>query len=71
MSEPTPLITTEQLWLTEFLLASGHNLWEIHDSQNNIIKGEDGDDAFQEQCFLWERGASVGAGFGQFNLKDI
>ena len=27
--------------------------------------------AFQEQCFLWERVASVGADFDLFNFKGI
>ena len=27
------------------------------------------DEAFQEQCFLWERGASVGADFNLFNVN--
>ena len=29
------------------------------------------DEAFQEQCFLWERGASVGVDFGLFNSQDL
>ena len=32
-------------------------------SQSHIIKGRTTEEAFQEQCFLWERGASVGADF--------
>ena len=30
-------------------------------SQIHGIKGGTTDEEFQEQCFLWERGASVGA----------
>ena len=40
-------------------------------SGSHRIKGETTDEAFkvlQEQCFLWERGASVGADFDLFNL---
>ena len=40
-------------------------------SQNHRIKGKTTDEAFQEQCFLWERGASVGAGFDLFNSEDL
>ena len=28
-------------------------------SQSHRIEGETTDEAFEEQCFLWERGASV------------
>ena len=31
-------------------------------SQTPGIKGGTADEAFQEQCFLWDRGASVSAG---------
>ena len=37
-------------------------------SQSHRVRGETTDEAFQEQCFLWERGASVGAEFGLFNF---
>ena len=30
-------------------------------AKNEVIKGKTSDEAFQEQRFLWERGASVGA----------
>ena len=30
-------------------------------SQSHRIKGEISDEEFQEQCFLWVRGVSVGA----------
>ena len=29
------------------------------------------DEAFEEQCFLWERGDSVGADFDLFNSQDL
>ena len=29
------------------------------------------DEAFEVQCFLWERGASAGADFGLFNFQDL
>ena len=29
------------------------------------------DEAFEEQCFLWERGASIGADFDLFNFHDL
>ena len=38
-------------------------------SQSHRIKGGTIDEAFQEQCSLWERGASVGLTF--FNLQDL
>ena len=28
-------------------------------------------EAFQEQCFLWEKGASVGVDFDHFNSQDL
>ena len=37
-------------------------------SQSHGIKGEITNEAYQEQCFLWERGASVGA--FHFKKKD-
>ena len=36
-------------------------------SQSHGIKGRSTNEAFQEQCFLWERGASVGL----LNFKDL
>ena len=33
-------------------------------------EGTTTDEAFQEQCFLWERGASVGADFNLFIFQD-
>ena len=38
-------------------------------SQSHRIKGGTTDEVFQEQCFVWERGASVGADL--FNLQDL
>ena len=35
-------------------------------SQSNGIKGGTTDEVFQEQCFLWERGAPVGLDLGLF-----
>ena len=40
-------------------------------SQSHRIKGGASDEAFQEQCFLWERGASVGADFDLLNFQDL
>ena len=37
-------------------------------SQSHRIKGGAPDEAFQEQCFLWERGASVRADFDLFRF---
>ena len=34
-------------------------LWHSVTSQSHRIKGGATDEAFQEQCFLWERGASI------------
>ena len=39
--------------------------------QNHRIKGWTTDEAFQEQCFLWERGASISALFDLFNFQDL
>ena len=36
-----------------------------------IIKGGTTIDAFQEQCFLWERGASVDVDLDLFNFRDF
>lgn len=40
-------------------------------SQSRGIKGTTTDEAFVEQCSLWERGASVGADFDIFAFEDI
>ena len=62
--------------LNQFLhvkLAAQHELreyviwWCSVMSQSHRIKGWTTDEAFEEQCFLWERGASVGADFYFFN----
>ena len=39
-------------------------------SQSHRIKGGTADEAFQEQCFLWDRGAPVGVDFDLFNFQD-
>ena len=61
--------------LNQFLhakLAAGHKLykcvtrWHSVMSQIHRIKGGTTDEAFQEQCWLWERGASVGVDFELF-----
>ena len=39
-------------------------------SQSHEIKGGATDEAFQEQCFLWERGASVALDFNLLNFED-
>ena len=36
-------------------------------SQSHRIKGGATDEAFEEQCFVWERGASAVAEFGLHN----
>ena len=40
-------------------------------SQSHGIQGGTADKAFQGQCFLWERGASVGRDFDLFNHQGI
>ena len=40
-------------------------------SQSHVTKGGTTDEAFQEQCFLWERGASAGVDFDLFNIQDL
>ena len=40
-------------------------------SQSHGIKGRTTDEAFQEQCFLWERGAPVSLVIGLFKFQDI
>ena len=45
--------------------------WHSVMSWSHRIKGGVTFEAFQEQCFLWERGASVGAHFELFNFQDV
>ena len=40
-------------------------------SQSHRIKGRTSDEVFQEQCFLRERGASIGVHFDLFNGQDL
>ena len=40
-------------------------------SQSHSIKGVTTDEAFQAQCFLWERSASVLTDFDLFNFQDL
>ena len=40
-------------------------------SQSHGIKGDTTEEAFQEQCFLWERWASDGADFDLLNFQDL
>ena len=40
-------------------------------SQCHKIKRWTTDEAFQEQCFLWEGGASVGADFDLIDFQDL
>ena len=40
-------------------------------SQSRRIKGGTPFEAFQEQCLLWERGASVDVDFDFFNFQDL
>ena len=40
-------------------------------SQSHRIKDWNTGEAFQEQCFLWGRGASVGVYFDHFNFQDL
>ena len=47
------------------------NVWHGVMSQSHWIKGETTDEAFEEQCFLCERGASVGVNFDILNFQDI
>ena len=46
------------------------NVWHVNAvmSLNHVIRGGTTDEAFEGQCFLWERGASLGAAFDLFNL---
>ena len=39
--------------------------------QSHEIKGGASDEAFQEQCFLWESRASVGADFDIVHFQDL
>ena len=45
--------------------------WHSVMLQSHRIKGRDTDEAFQEQCFLWKREASVGVDFDLFNFHDL
>ena len=79
--DPTQLTTTEQLAvLNSFLratLAARHKLsksvtcWRSAMSQSHGIKGGTTDEAFQEHCCLWERGAPVGADFALVSTFQI
>ena len=40
-------------------------------SQSCGIKGGTTDEMFEEPCFLWERGASVGVDYDLFNFHDV
>ena len=40
-------------------------------SERHEIKGGATDEAFQEQWFLWERGASVVVDFDRLNFEDL
>lgn len=40
-------------------------------SQSHKIKGRATEEAFREQCFLWERGAAVGVDCDLFNIQDL
>ena len=40
-------------------------------SGSHRIRGRTTDEVFPDQCFLWERGASVGADFRLFNFQDL
>ena len=40
-------------------------------SQSHGIKGGATDEAFQDQCSVWDRGASAGADFWLHNYQDI
>ena len=40
-------------------------------SQSHRSRGGTTDEAFQEQCFPWESGALVVAGFDLFNFLDL
>ena len=40
-------------------------------ADNNKAAGRTTDEAFQEQRFLWERGACVGLDFVLFNFQDL
>ena len=45
--------------------------WWCSVSQGSRLKGGTTDETFQEQCFLWEIWASVGADFGLFKFQDV
>ena len=40
-------------------------------STSHGITGRTTDDAFQEQRFVWERGALIGEDYGLVNFQDI
>ena len=40
-------------------------------SQSHRIKGKTTVETFQEQRFLWERGASVGVDYSLFHFQDL
>ena len=40
-------------------------------SESHRVRGSTTDEVFQEQHFLWERRASVGADFELFNFQDV
>ena len=45
--------------------------WRSVMSQSLRVKIRTTNEAFQEQCFLWERGAPVGAKVDHFNFQDL
>ena len=51
-------------------LCTGVTPWHGAMSQSHGVKGSTTDEAFQEQCFLWEGGASVGVDFECFDFQD-
>ena len=40
-------------------------------SQSPGIKGGITEEAYQDKCFFWERGASVGVDINLFNFQDL
>ena len=46
-------------------------LWHSVMSQSDRIKGNTSGEAFQEECFLWERGASVCVDIELFSSEDL
>ena len=74
MPDPALLTTTEQFCKP----AAGHKLCEQMCDPvtwcyltKSLSEGETADEALQEQCFLWERGALVGADFDLFKFQDL